>query len=376
MRRFQLTEDMGPDNLAEAKMVFYNGTDDTYDPRDRLVRYVYNVIGDYRPRSGDIVYAKRWSDSIRWEIIRSPSDFPCGDLLAGWHCHDGDEKNCAGSATVTLLASDEPEVGGTNNPGLVGGYVDQNAWELIHTSGIFTACKWAQDSPDFMAIDANWTMRFVVTVNNTDGAGGQTVRYFYDHRGAYTVTINTDTDRIELLLWDNTETITLSFDGGDTIVPGTPYAIYVRWDEAERTADLSVTPVDVADRTRLPFESTVLENSIQVQQDNYGIFVGDFSLGTGMGMDGNVEALEFWQRKLRDCECDGDFNCGRMRLLSAANRFAGCDGGIHTRDKWVDSPDQPTPSPGDQVLWKDTTNKRYFIVANHPTDGVKLTDMT
>jgi len=77
IRRFELTSDMVA-GKATAKMLFYISDSDDYQKEDRIIRDVFSIDPNFIPKSGTKVFAKKWSDSGRWEILSlTDEDDPC-----------------------------------------------------------------------------------------------------------------------------------------------------------------------------------------------------------------------------------------------------------------------------------------------------------
>jgi len=63
-----------------------------------------------------------------------------------------------------------------------------------------------------------------------------------------------------------------------------------------------------------------------------GIFVASPADAANRGIDGRIDGLLFWQKRLLDCELAGDYNCGRLSTLPTSNPFFTGPAGNHRGD--------------------------------------------
>lgn len=385
IRRFELVEDM-VSGKASAKMLFFDEAGgEVYTKSDRITRDLYSIIPDFMPKNGTIVFAKRWADSGRWEIIGEFTSSTilkeCGDLLAGWRpglVFDLDQTNCAGTANVTLLSSDVPS-GPTNTVNRGAGYVGLDSW-LFLGGAVNSSTLWVDDSPDFIDLTKDFTIR--IPFNPTVIPVGTNTRHaLLDIRGGVLAHLREAgglTVLLRIELFDGTSTTIFDYTGIPAgFLVNVWYVAYLRWNQSTKVMTVNVMQSEIDLAVRVNQDVPALANDISPVSGNTGIFVAGDSASSPaiVGLTGRHDQLLFWQRFLLDCEVSGDYNCGLLSTLPAPNVFFTGPGGPHRKPARISSMTEPTLSVGEWVLWDDKLGKSLLLY-NDPIlgqGGVELT---
>lgn len=302
----------------------------------------------------------------------------CGDLLAGWSPNDvadSDDRRCAGTADVTLT-SDDLMYAGTNlvNRGL--GFIGLNSWEFINdTVALNESALWVDDSPDFIDVTQDFTIRLLWNSRVTSHA---IVKSLLDIRGGVFVNLTdggpgSETLRIEL--FDGTSTTTLTFAGISNFLDAVWYVFYLRWDQATRVMTVNAMAPESQRFVTANENIAALSNDIDAS-NALGILLAGNSAFADSGMAGRMDGLATWQKRLADCEIDGDYNCGELSTLPAPNQFFTGPGGLHRKPAYISAATEPTLSVGEQTIWRDTANSETFYMFNDPASGQAKVELT
>jgi len=166
----------------------------------------------------------------------------------------------------------------------------------------------------------------------------------------------------------------LQYTGISTVEEGERYALYVQYKASTKTYSLRgqiVTTQLLADA-----ETKVFKPSLQSDVKEYGIFIGDKADGTASGMRGRMEGLLFWQKHVSPCQLESDFNCGRLRELPVHEPYFGAGGGRFQDVGYIEAATEPTLSPKQFAIWRDSDNKIVYFLFNDPIQGQVKGELT
>jgi len=354
------------------------------DSAASVTRPAFNLISGNPVTPDDVVFMVQdmWGDLYITSLWDSAAAGGCGDLLAGWDPDsqaDTNQERCLGTADVTLLSSDVP-ARPTNTVNRSVGFIGINSWLFLGAASpvINESTLWVNSSPEFIDLTQDFTIRFLWNSLDTSYA---TDKFLLDINGAVTVLLKDvgGSERLRVELFDGTSSTVLNFAGISSILDNVWYVVYLRWDQQTRTMTLNVMAPDTDLHPTPNEDMSALSSDLADSAYAIGIFVSglsDSSASSGSGMNGRFDGLAFWQKRLQDCELEGDFNCGLLSTLPAPNKFFTGPPGHHRKPAYISAATEPTLASGEQVIWRDTTASRTIYLFNDPATGQSGVEMT